>query len=36
LEAARNDYGVVIIQNGRRYELDAEATKHLRRSRKEN
>jgi N-methylhydantoinase B len=36
LENARRDYGVVIVQDGRRYELDAEATKHLRRSRKEN
>jgi hypothetical protein len=27
LEAARSDYGVVIHQHGRRFELDVEATK---------
>jgi N-methylhydantoinase B len=35
LEAARREYGVVIVQDGRRYELDVEETKRLRRSRKE-
>jgi N-methylhydantoinase B len=30
LEAARRDYGVVIHQNGRKFELDANATKQLR------
>ena len=30
LEAARRDYGVVINQEGRRFELDVEATKALR------
>ena len=30
LEAARRDYGVVIHQNGRKFELDTEATKELR------
>jgi N-methylhydantoinase B len=33
LEAARRDYGVVIRQQGRRFELDVEATEDLRRSR---
>ena len=33
LEAARCDYGVVIKQDGRRFELDMEATKELRQSR---
>ena len=33
LEAARRDYGVVIRQQGRRFELDIEATAELRRSR---
>jgi len=32
LEAARRDYGVVIHQQGRRFELDVEATAELRRS----
>jgi N-methylhydantoinase B/oxoprolinase/acetone carboxylase alpha subunit len=32
LEAARADYGVVIQQQGRRFELDVEATAALRRS----
>ncbi len=31
LEAARRDYGVVIRQNGRKFELDVAATQHLRR-----
>jgi N-methylhydantoinase B len=31
LEAARRDYGVVIKRQGRRFELDVEATKELRR-----
>ena len=35
LEAARNDYGVVIKQKGRRFELDVAATAELRRSRRE-
>ena len=30
LEAARRDYGVVIRQNGRKFELDVEATQKLR------
>jgi N-methylhydantoinase B len=30
LEAARRDYGVVIQQRGRRFELDRESTKELR------
>jgi hypothetical protein len=30
LEAARRDYGVVIHQQGRRFELDVEATAKLR------
>jgi N-methylhydantoinase B len=30
LEAARRDYGVVIRQHGRRFELDLQATKTLR------
>jgi N-methylhydantoinase B len=30
LEAARRDYGVVIHQNGRRFELDGKATEELR------
>jgi len=34
LEAARRDYGVVIHQNGRRFELDVEATKELRQGRR--
>jgi N-methylhydantoinase B len=33
LDAARRDYGVVIYQHGRRYELDVEATRTLRQSR---
>ena len=33
LEAARRDYGVVIRQNGRKFELDVEATRELRRAR---
>jgi N-methylhydantoinase B len=33
LQAARHDYGVVIHQQGRRFELDVEATKELRQSR---
>ena len=33
LESARRDYGVVIRQQGRRFELDAEATRELRRTR---
>jgi len=33
LEAARRDYGVVIEQQGRRFELDSEATSALRRDR---
>jgi N-methylhydantoinase B len=33
LEAARADYGVVIHQQGRRFELDVEATAALRRGR---
>jgi N-methylhydantoinase B len=32
LEAARRDYGVVIRQQGRRFELDLEATAELRRA----
>jgi hypothetical protein len=32
LEAAQRDYGVVIHQQGRRFELDVEATTALRRS----
>jgi N-methylhydantoinase B len=32
LEAARNEYGVVIRRQGRRFELDVEATAELRRS----
>src|SRR5918995_3150064 len=35
LEAARRDYGVVIRQEGRRYELDLEATAALRRARQQ-
>jgi N-methylhydantoinase B len=34
LEAARRDYGVVIHQHGRHFELDVEATKQLRAARK--
>jgi N-methylhydantoinase B len=34
LEAARRDYGVVIRQSGRRFELDEEATSELRRRKK--
>jgi len=30
LEAARRDYGVIIYQQGRRFELDVEATNTLR------
>jgi len=30
LESARRDYGVIIYQQGRRFELDMEATKALR------
>jgi N-methylhydantoinase B len=30
LESARRDYGVIIHQRGRRFELDGEATKVLR------
>ena len=33
LEAARRDYGVVIRQHGRRFELDIEATAELRQGR---
>jgi N-methylhydantoinase B len=33
LEAARRDYGVVIRQNGRKFELDDRATRNLRRER---
>ena len=33
LEAARRDYGVVVHQQGRRFELDAEATAALRQGR---
>ena len=36
LEAARTDYGVVIHQQGRRFELDVEATVALRQGRNEN
>jgi N-methylhydantoinase B/oxoprolinase/acetone carboxylase alpha subunit len=32
MEAARRDYGVVIRQQGRRFELDTEATSRLRRN----
>jgi N-methylhydantoinase B len=35
LEAARRDYGVVIEQRGRRFELDHEATSALRRVREQ-
>ena len=33
VEAARRDYGVVIRQHGRRFELDGDATAELRRNR---
>jgi hypothetical protein len=33
LKAARSDYGVVIHQQGRRFELDVEATHELRQRR---
>jgi N-methylhydantoinase B/oxoprolinase/acetone carboxylase alpha subunit len=33
LEAARRDYGVVIDQSGRRFELNETATQELRRAR---
>ena len=32
LEAARRDYGVAIRQRGRKFELDVEATRKLRRA----
>ena len=32
LEAAQDDYGVVIRQNGRKFELDVQATRQLRRA----
>jgi N-methylhydantoinase B len=35
LEAAQRDYGVVVHQHGRRFQLDFEATAELRRSRNE-
>ena len=36
LEAARRDYGVVIRRQGRRFELDVDATKELRRASSSN
>ena len=36
LESARRDYGVVIRQSGRRFELEVEATAEMRRSREKN